>query len=78
MLLRLRRIAAGLRQRDVAARGGIPPTRLSAIERGEQQPSDLDRKILERILPALPGVSGRAGNRNNDDQELAVDAVCSR
>ena len=54
MRWRLRRIAAGLRQRDVAARAGIPPTRLSAIERGEQQASDLDRKLLERLLPDLP------------------------
>lgn len=50
---KLRRVAAGLRQQDVAARVGISTTRYSAIERGDQDPSDLDRKLIERILPPL-------------------------
>ena len=54
MIWRLRRVAAGLRQQDIAARAGITTTKLSAIERGEQDPSDLDRKVVERLLPALP------------------------
>lgn len=54
MIWRLRRVAAGLRQQDVAIRAGITTTRLSAIERGEQEPSDLDRKLIERLLPELP------------------------
>jgi len=70
--LRLRRIAAGLRQRDIAARGGIPPTRLSQIERNEIRPSVVERQILERLLPALPVFSG-AGNHHSNDQELVDD-----
>jgi transcriptional regulator with XRE-family HTH domain len=54
MLWRLRRVSAGLRQQDIAVRAGITTTRLSAIERGEQEPSDLDRKLVERLLPELP------------------------
>ena len=54
MIWRLRRVAGGLRQQDLAARAGISATRLSAIERGELEPSELDRKVLERLLPALP------------------------
>jgi transcriptional regulator with XRE-family HTH domain len=54
MIWRLRRVAAGLRQQDVAGRAGLTTTRLSAIERGEQEPSELDRKSIERLLPELP------------------------
>jgi len=54
MIWRLRRVAAGLRQQDIAGRAGITTTRLSAIERGEQEPSELDRKSIERLLPQLP------------------------
>jgi transcriptional regulator with XRE-family HTH domain len=54
MIWRLRRVAAGLRQQDIASRAGISTTRLSAIERGEQEPSDLDRNSIERLLPELP------------------------
>jgi transcriptional regulator with XRE-family HTH domain len=56
---KLRRVAAGYRQQDVASRAGISTTRYSAIERGEQEPSDLDRKLLERILPPLSFVDMR-------------------
>jgi transcriptional regulator with XRE-family HTH domain len=51
---KLRRIAAGLRQQDVASRLGISTTRYSAIERGEQMATEVDRSLIERILPALP------------------------
>lgn len=54
MIWRLRRVAAGLRQQDIAARAGITTTRLSAIERGEQEPSELDQRLIERLLPDLP------------------------
>jgi transcriptional regulator with XRE-family HTH domain len=69
MRWRLRRIAARLRQQDLAYQMGITTTRLSQIERGEVDPSDLDRKIIERLLPDLPA-SG-AGSRNSSDRELA-------
>jgi len=62
MMWRLRRIAAGLRQQDVADRVGITTTRLSAIERGEQEPSELDRKSIERVLPDLPSSLERRSN----------------
>ena len=54
---KLRRIAARLRQRDVAGLIGMSTTRYSAIERGDASPTNLDRELLERHLPQLP-VSG--------------------
>jgi transcriptional regulator with XRE-family HTH domain len=51
---RLRRVAADLRQQDVARRVGISTTRYSAIERGEQEPTALERSLVERVLPELP------------------------
>ena len=51
---KLRRIAAGLRQQDVASQVGISTTRYSAIERGEMKPSALDARLIERTLPNLP------------------------
>ena len=51
---KLRRIAAGLRQQDVAARAGMSTTRYSAIERGEAIPTETDRQLIERQLPELP------------------------
>ena len=50
---KLRRIAAGLRQQDVAAQAGMSTTRYSAIERGELHASDSDITHLERALPPL-------------------------
>ena len=50
---KLRRIARGLRQMDVAVRVGITTTRLSLIERSEQQPSKIERQLLDRVLPPL-------------------------
>ena len=50
---KLRRIAAGMRQHDVAADVGISTTRYSKIERGELVPSDAEREIIERCLPPL-------------------------
>lgn len=66
MAWRLRRVAAGLRQVDVAARVGISATRMSAIERGEEDPSDGEIALLERILPPLdlePNASAIAESR---------------
>jgi len=54
LLWRLRRMIGGLRQQDVAARLGIATTRYSAIERGEKEPTDLERALIERLLPELP------------------------
>ena len=51
---KLRRVAAGKRQQDVAAQVGISTTRYSAIERGEQEPTDLESGLIERLLPELP------------------------
>ena len=51
---KLRRIAAGYRQQDVAARIGVSGTRYSALERGEVDPKQWEREAVERLLPALP------------------------
>jgi transcriptional regulator with XRE-family HTH domain len=53
LIWKLRRVAAGLRQTDVAQRMGITTTRLSQIERGEEQPSPHDRQLIEHVLPPL-------------------------
>lgn len=54
LLWKLRRIADGKRQRDIAAIIGVSPTYYSAVERGEQRPTDLERRLIERFLPRLP------------------------
>jgi DNA-binding XRE family transcriptional regulator len=51
---KLRRIYAGLRQQDVASAIGVSSTRYSGIERGELEPTDLERALIERKLPELP------------------------
>jgi transcriptional regulator with XRE-family HTH domain len=51
---KLRRIAAGYRQQDVALRIGISGTRYSALERGEAEPNDWERQAVETLLPLLP------------------------
>ena len=73
MIWRLRRVAAGLRQQDIAGRAGITTTRLSAIERGELEPSDLDRQLIERLLPEIPAVSLAEGRRQDLGAEVPKD-----
>ncbi len=51
---KLRRIAARLRQQDVAPLAGMSTTRYSALERGQLKPSALDFELIERALPQLP------------------------
>jgi transcriptional regulator with XRE-family HTH domain len=53
MILKLRRIAAGLRQQDVAARAGMSATKYSSIERGEREPSETERQLIGNVLPLL-------------------------
>jgi transcriptional regulator with XRE-family HTH domain len=48
--IKLRRIALGWRQQDLAARVGISTTRLSAIERGERKPGLDEVKSLAAAL----------------------------
>lgn len=61
MVWKLRRIAAGLRQFDVQLGTGVTTTRYSAYERGEAEPGEMDRELIERFLPPLPAgaVAGR-------------------
>lgn len=54
MAWKVRRIAAGLRQQDLAGRAGMATTRYSAIERGELEPTGADVEHIERVLPPLP------------------------
>lgn len=51
---KVRRIAAGLRQFDLAARAGMSASKYSAIERGDLEPTIEDRANIERALPPLP------------------------
>jgi len=48
--IKLRRIALGWRQQDLAALVGISTTRLSAIERGERNPRLDEVKSLATVL----------------------------
>jgi len=51
---KLRRVAAGIRQQDIALRAGMSTTRYSAIERGEHVPTELEARLIEQFLPPLP------------------------
>ena len=53
---KLRRVAAGIRQQDVALRTGMSTTRYFAIERGERVPSELEDRLIDKFLPLLPGL----------------------
>jgi DNA-binding XRE family transcriptional regulator len=57
MLWKLRRVAADLRQQDVAQTVGISTSRYSAIERGEEVATEMDRILIENALPPLPMVA---------------------
>jgi transcriptional regulator with XRE-family HTH domain len=54
LLWKLRRVAADLRQQDVANAVGISMTRYSGIERGEYTPTELETRLLDQFLPSLP------------------------
>ena len=50
---KLRRIAAGYRQQDIAVRIGISSTRYSALERGEARAKEWEIGAIEKLLPPL-------------------------
>jgi DNA-binding XRE family transcriptional regulator len=56
LLWKLRRVAADLRQQDVANAIGISMTRYSGIERGEHMPTQLESQMVEKFLPPLPSM----------------------
>jgi ribosome-binding protein aMBF1 (putative translation factor) len=63
---KLKRIAAGYRQQDIAARIGISSSRYSALERGEAEPKDWEVKAVEEFLPPLSQTMfTRRGKRNS-------------
>lgn len=53
LMWKLRRVAAGRRQTDVAQEVGVSSTRLSQLERGETVPTALECNLLEQALPTL-------------------------
>jgi transcriptional regulator with XRE-family HTH domain len=53
LLYKLRRIALGLRQQDVARRIGITNSRYSGIERGDFRPTATELRLLEELLPPI-------------------------
>lgn len=63
---KLRRVAAGIRQQDMALRAGMSTTRYSAIERGEHAPSELESQLIDQFLPPLPGSVLRQDGGTND------------
>lgn len=50
LYIKIARLKAGLRQYDLAARLGIPPSRLSEIESGRRKPAP---EIIRQILKIL-------------------------
>jgi len=50
---KLRRIAAGLRQEDIARECGLPRTRYNLIERGLRRATEFEQELIERELPEL-------------------------
>ncbi len=58
---RIRRVAASLRQIDVARGCGISATAYSLFERGEKTPTKADCALIERVLPLLPADARRSG-----------------
>lgn len=56
LLWKLRRVAADLRQQDVSHSTGITTSHYSAMERGEEFPSELERELIEKALPQLPAI----------------------
>jgi transcriptional regulator with XRE-family HTH domain len=72
LLWKLRRVAADLRQQDVANAIGISITRYSGIERGDHVPTDLETRLLEQFLPSLPSaLSPTAESTENMLQKAA-------
>jgi DNA-binding XRE family transcriptional regulator len=51
---KLRRIAAGYRQQDVASSVGISATCYSSLERGDVSPAEWELRTIENLLPPLP------------------------
>jgi DNA-binding XRE family transcriptional regulator len=54
LLWKLRRVAVHYTQQDVSTHCGISMARYRAIEHGHSDPSDLDRRLIEKFLPPLP------------------------
>jgi transcriptional regulator with XRE-family HTH domain len=51
---KLRRIAAGYRQQDVAFNIGMSASRYSSLERGDANPAEWEVEAIEKLLPPLP------------------------
>jgi transcriptional regulator with XRE-family HTH domain len=50
LLWRVKRVALGLRQRDVADHAGISQARYSQLERGEDLPNEAEQRAIDRAL----------------------------
>ena len=64
---KLRRIAAGFRQQDLAPLLGMSASRYSAIERGDLKATDEESVRIEKALPGLPRDSLTANAANASD-----------
>jgi hypothetical protein len=69
---KLRRIAANLRQVDVATRIGTSSSIYSQIERGDRPPSPVEQRLIEDCLPPLPPDSP---HRRSDLERESTDCV---
>ena len=71
---KLRRVAACIRQQDVARRAGLTVARYGGIERGEIEPSDEERRAIDGILPPLPTTGPRVPECASADEIAKVPA----
>lgn len=70
--LRLRRTAAGLSQRELAAMSGVKQPLISAIERGNREPTSAVRYLLEQSLQVRPSQALRVTRQEVKDALAAV------
>lgn len=70
--LRLRRTAAGLSQRELAAMSGVKQPLISAIERGNREPTAAVRHLLDQSLQVRPSQVLRVTRQEVKDALAAV------
>ena len=72
LLWKLRRVASHYTQQDVSTHCGISMTQYRSIEHGRSEPTDLDRKLIEKFLPPLPPLP--TTDAQPQEQETAVES----
>ncbi len=76
--LRLRRTAAGLSQRELAAVSGVKQPLISALERGNREPTGTVRHRLDQALQVRPSQLLRAARQEVKAEVAAVGGTNAR